>query len=172
MGDSMQGVFFGQGKHRLWSYNSNEGGSSLSLYVEKNVSIGKVKANGESEAEALITFAKAQDKHEADFYNLLFAKNEETYCLDEKNGKIFAVKKSSSSFYLSPKELRTPNDGFFVLQKYKDPKEGGPDLYLYSNGKGKLSLQPWNVKGTSPADDLVLGADPGFMFRAVKVLGQ
>ena len=44
-------------------------------------------------------FVKAQDKQEADFYNLLFAKNEETYCLDEKDGKIFAVKKVQYSIF-------------------------------------------------------------------------
>ena len=79
---------------------------------------------------------------------------------------------SSSLFYLSPEELKTPNNGLFVLKKYQDQNEVGPDLFLYSNGKGKLSLQPWNVKGSSPADELVLQADPGLMFRAVKVLEQ
>ena len=68
--------------------------------------------------------------------------------------------------------MKTPNDGLFALKKYKDPKVDGPDLFLYSNGKGKLSLEPWNVKGTGPANELILQLDPGFMFRAVKVLEQ
>ena len=36
MCDPTRLVIFGKGKHRLWSYNSNKGGSCLSLSVEKN----------------------------------------------------------------------------------------------------------------------------------------
>jgi hypothetical protein len=65
--------------------------------------------------------------------------------------------------------LYAPNDTFIVLQA--DKNSGKDELYLSSNGAGKMKLKRWNspIPGPPRTVDEV---DPALLFRLVRPRGE